>query len=51
MKLFADINISTRIVAGLVAAGHDIGRVDRFLDPRAEDGEIVAFVRTKAAPC
>lgn len=44
MKLFADINISTRVVAGLRALGHDIERMDRFLSPTADDTAIAAFV-------
>ncbi len=37
VKVFADINISTHVVAELVARGHDIARVDHFLDPTATD--------------
>jgi len=44
VKLFADINISTHVVAELAARGHEIARMDRFLDPRAEDAEIASFV-------
>ena len=45
MRFFADINVSTRVVGGLRARGFDVVRVDRLLDPRADDATIAAFVR------
>ncbi|MBI4704685.1 MAG: DUF5615 family PIN-like protein [Deltaproteobacteria bacterium] len=47
MKLFADINVSVRVVAALRARGHDIVRVDSCLPPTASDIEIAAFARAQ----
>jgi predicted nuclease of predicted toxin-antitoxin system len=44
MKFFADINVSTHVVAGLAAHGHDVSRTDAFLPASAPDHDILAFV-------
>lgn len=49
MKVFADINVSVAIVAGLRALGHDVTRVDGFLPATATDAEISSLARAHQA--
>lgn len=49
MKVFADINVSVAIVAGLRALGHDATRVDEFLPATASDAEISSLARAEVA--
>lgn len=49
MKFLADVNVSRRAVAALVARGFEVTRVSEIMDCRATDGEILAEARRRAA--
>ncbi|HVW25748.1 MAG TPA: DUF5615 family PIN-like protein [Polyangiaceae bacterium] len=49
MKLFADVNISPRVVEYLRQAGHDAARVTALMDARANDEDVLARAASAGA--
>jgi predicted nuclease of predicted toxin-antitoxin system len=49
VKIFADVNISPRVVEHLRQAGHDAVRITDLMDARASDEEVLARAASAGA--